>query len=79
MPDFIKGRLKARGGHFECDLFSLRGCSVDYRPTAASSWNDDVMVSVFAKCKYQIGKELCPQQQGSSASFRVRKTKATEN
>ncbi len=45
----------------------------------ASPWNDDVMVSVFAKCKYQIGKELCPQQQGSSWSLREKKTKATEN
>lgn len=76
MPDFIKGRLKARGGHFNCDLFSLRGCWADYRPAAASSRNDDVMVSVFAKCKYQIGKELYPQQQGSSRSFREKKTKA---
>lgn len=55
MPDFIKGRLEARRGHFNRDLFSLRGCWTDYRPTVASSRNDDVMVSVFAKCKYQIG------------------------
>lgn len=62
VPDFIKGRLKARGGRFNRDLLP----PVNYEPAAASSWNHDVILSVFAKCKYQIGKQLCARQQGSS-------------
>ena len=79
VPDFIKDRLKARGGHFNCDLFSLWGCWTHYKPTVASAQNDDVMVSVFAKCKYQKWKKLCPLQHGSSLSFREKKAKATTN
>lgn len=66
VPDFIKGRLKARGGRFNRDLLPLWGCWTNYEPAAASSWNHDVILSVFAKCKYQIGKQLCARQQGSS-------------
>lgn len=51
-------QIKARGGCFKCV-----GCWAVYRTAAASSQNDDVMVSMFAKCKYQIGKELCPQRE----------------
>lgn len=53
---------------FKLDLFSLWCGWARYRLTAASSQNDDVMVSVFAKCKYQTGKELCPRNQCSSWS-----------
>ena len=60
--------------YFRCEVAGL-----DCGPAAASPWNGDVMVSVFAMCKYQIGKELCPWQQGSSWRFRERKKKAAEN
>lgn len=55
-PDFIKGRLKARGGHLNRDLFSLRGCWTDYNTASSFTRNDDVMLSVFAKSKHQFGK-----------------------
>lgn len=57
---------KSKGRLLKCDLVSLLGFLAHYRLAATSSQNNDVMVSVFAKCKYQIGRELCPQHQSSS-------------
>lgn len=59
---------KSKRRLFKLDLFSLWYGWARYRLTAASSQNDDVMVSVFAKCKYQTGKELCSRNQCSSWS-----------
>lgn len=61
---------KSKRRLFKLDLFSLWYGWARYRLAAASSQNDDVMVSVFAKCKYQTGKELCSRNQCSSWSER---------
>lgn len=51
-----KRQSKVSQGFLKCDLLLLCGWWAVCWPTLSTSWSDDVMVSVFAECKYQIGR-----------------------